>query len=79
MDFFLKKKRTRKNSVFGHFAHSGVIPRRVILRSLAYANDMPQVVDYNLFLCADDTCFLYQLTKPEGIKVELTKNSFQYM
>ena len=35
---------------------------------------MPQSVDCDLFLCADDTCLLFQHKDLERIKEELTKN-----
>ena len=40
---------------------------------LLYINDRPQAVDYDLFLCTDDTCLLFQHKELEQIK-ELTKN-----
>ena len=42
---------------------------------LLYINDMPQAVDCDLFLYADDTCLLYQLDLGQ-INKELTKNFF---
>ena len=41
---------------------------------LLYINDMPQAVDCDLFLYADDTCLLFQHKDLERIKEELTKN-----
>ena len=41
---------------------------------LLYINDMPQAVDCDLFLYADDTCLLFQHKYLEQIKEELTKN-----
>ena len=41
---------------------------------LLYINDIPQTVDYDLFLYADDTCLLFQHKDLERIKKELTKN-----
>ena len=35
---------------------------------------MPQAADCDLFLCADDTCLLFQHKNLERIKEELTKN-----
>ena len=35
---------------------------------------MPQAVDCDLFLCADDTCLLFQHKDLERVKEELTKN-----
>ena len=35
---------------------------------------MPQAADCDLFLCADDTCLLFQHKDLERIKEELTKN-----
>ena len=43
---------------------------------LLYINDMPQALDCDLFLFADDTCLLFQLKDLEQIKQELTKNFF---
>ena len=43
---------------------------------LLYINDMPQTVDCNLFLYADDTCLLFQHKDLERIKEELTKNLY---
>ena len=40
---------------------------------LLYINDMPQAVDCDLFLYADDTCLLFQHKDLERIKEELTK------
>ena len=41
---------------------------------LLYINDMPQAIDCDLFLYADDTCLLFQHKDLERIKDELTKN-----
>ena len=41
---------------------------------LSYVNNMPQAVDCDLFLYADDTCFLFQHKDLQWIKEELTKN-----
>ena len=41
---------------------------------LLYINDMPQAVDCDLFLYADDTCLLFQHKDLERVKEELTKN-----
>ena len=41
---------------------------------LLYINDMPQTVDCDLFLYADDTWLLYQHKDLEQINKELTKN-----
>ena len=41
---------------------------------LLYINDMPQAVDCDLFLNADDTCLLFQHKDLERIKEELSKN-----
>ena len=41
---------------------------------LLYINDRPQAVDYDLFLCTDDTYLLFQHKELEQIKEELTKN-----
>ena len=40
---------------------------------LLYINDMPQAVDCDLFLYADDTCLLFQHKDLERMKEELTK------
>ena len=39
-------------------------------------NDIPQTVDYYLFLYADDTCLLFQRKDLERIKEEITKNFY---
>ena len=41
---------------------------------MRYINDMPQVVDCNLFLYADDTCLLYQHKDLDQINKKLTKD-----
>ena len=41
---------------------------------LLYINDIPQAVDCDLFLYADDTCLLFQHKDLERVKEELTKN-----
>ena len=45
-----------------------------LLLFLLYINDMPQAVDCDLFLYADDRCLLFQHKDLEQIKKELTKN-----
>ena len=53
------------------------VPQRSILGSLLlllYINDIPQAVDCDLFLYADDTCLLYQHKDLDRINKELTKN-----
>ena len=53
------------------------VPQGSILRPLlflVYINSMPQSVDCDLFLCADDKCLLFQHKDLERIKEELTKN-----
>ena len=54
--------RVPQGSILGH------------LLILLYVNDMPQAVDCDLFLYADDTCLLFQHKDLERIKEELTKN-----
>ena len=41
-----------------------------------HINDIPQTVDYDLFLYADDTCLLFQRKDLERIKEEITKNFY---
>ena len=41
---------------------------------LLYINDMPQAVDWDLFLYTDETYLLFQLKDLERIKEEFTKN-----
>ena len=41
---------------------------------LLYINDMPQAVDYDLFLYENDTCLLFQDKDLERVKEELSKN-----
>ena len=51
-------------------------PQRSILGPLLfllYINDMPQAVDCDLFIYADDTCLLYQHKDLDQISKELTK------
>ena len=53
------------------------VPQGSILRPLLfllYINSMPQSVDCDLFLCADDKCLLFQHKDLERIKEELTNN-----
>ena len=40
---------------------------------------MPQAVDCDLFLYADDTCLLFQDKDLEQVKAELIKNFSNYM
>ena len=57
------------------------VPQGSILERLLfllYINDMPQAVDCDLFLYADDTCLLIQRKDLERIKEELTKK-FSYI
>ena len=52
------------------------VPQRSILGPLLfrlYINDMPQAVDCDQFLYADDTCLLFQHIDLEQVKEELTK------
>ena len=58
------------------------VPQGSILRPLLfllYINDMPQVVDCDLFLYADDTSLLYQHKDLDQINKELTKNFVTYV
>ena len=41
---------------------------------LLYINDMPEAVDYDLFLYENDTCLLFQDKDLERVKEELNKN-----
>ena len=53
------------------------VPQGSILGSLLfllYINDLPQAVDFDLFLYADDTCFLFEHKDLKRIKKELNKN-----
>ena len=53
------------------------VPQRSILEPLLfllYITDMPQAVDCDLFLYADDTCLLFQHKDLERAKQEFTKN-----
>ena len=54
----------------------GVSQRSILgpLLFLLYVNDMPQAVDCDLFLYADDTCLLFQHKDLQQINEELTKN-----
>ena len=41
---------------------------------LLYVNDMPQAVDCELFLYADDSCLVYQHRDVKAIDTKLNKN-----
>ena len=53
------------------------VPQGSILGSLLfllYVNDMPQVVDCELFLYADDSCLVYQHKDAKAIETKLNNN-----
>ena len=54
----------------------GVSQRSILgsLLFLLYVNDMPQAVKCDLFLCADDTCFTFQLENVKEIEDQLNLN-----
>ena len=62
---------------FSTFAHLRCrVPQGSILRPLlfpSYINNIPQAVDCDLFLYADDTCLLFQHKDLERTKEELAK------
>ena len=84
IDWFRSYLRSRKSHVNVHDKFSTTaelrcgVPKGSILGPLLfllYINDMPQAVDCDLFLHADNTYLLYQHKNLDQINKELTKNS----
>ena len=68
-----------KNQLSGYVRISCGVPQSSILGSLLfliYVNDMPQAVNSNLFLYADDSCLMFQHKEVEEIE-RVLNNDFE--
>ena len=77
---YLSDRRFQVNIKNRYFSTAKIecgVPQGSILRALlflSYVNDMKQAVNWELFLCADDFCFVYQHNNVIKIEQNVNKN-----
>ena len=77
---YLSDRRFQVNIKNRYFSTAKIecgVPQGSILRALlflSYVNDMKQAANWDLFLCADDFCFVYQHNNVIKIEQNVNKN-----